>query len=334
MKCHCFVSWICSVLRPRCINQWGRARTGETGIAKTQGRFFKWHKSFWTAVCPSGWLQHTEPAPCNKRHVSTSPQFLWAMTHSLVTLSFSCRKCINHSSLFCRLFTSCILQCPSCSASSKGIMINAELNEWYAPSSFDSVFSSMRLWQKIDSFQWRMSQYITITHPVADLERQRRKQGGCAWVPLYRVFAAFVSQLDCSKYRTSTLQDGRELMACTMIYDPVCATNGVTYASECTLCAHNLWVLVLLQGTHCGCDWTHLWVLSNMWGLCLKPRAAWVLTAYPCCHGWRLRWAFIKAHCPQRPRKGVHGLGKHYSIRCISSLWGHVLANAAQVMLS
>ncbi|XP_048816468.1 ovoinhibitor isoform X2 [Lagopus muta] len=49
-----------------------------------------------------------------------------------------------------------------------------------------------------------------------------------------------VPELDCSKYRTSTLQDGRELMACTMIYDPVCATNGVTYASECTLCAHNL----------------------------------------------------------------------------------------------
>uniref|UniRef100_A0A8C3LGX0 Kazal-like domain-containing protein n=1 Tax=Chrysolophus pictus TaxID=9089 RepID=A0A8C3LGX0_CHRPC len=49
-----------------------------------------------------------------------------------------------------------------------------------------------------------------------------------------------VPELDCSKYRTSTLKDGRQLMACTMIYDPVCATNGVTYASECTLCAHNL----------------------------------------------------------------------------------------------
>ncbi|XP_031980770.1 ovoinhibitor-like isoform X2 [Corvus moneduloides] len=47
-------------------------------------------------------------------------------------------------------------------------------------------------------------------------------------------------QLNCSRYPTSTLKDGRELMACTMIYDPVCSTDGVTYASECTLCAHNL----------------------------------------------------------------------------------------------
>ncbi|NXL95584.1 IOV7 protein, partial [Alectura lathami] len=48
------------------------------------------------------------------------------------------------------------------------------------------------------------------------------------------------SELDCSKYRSTKLKDGRELMSCTMIYDPVCATDGVTYASECSLCAHNL----------------------------------------------------------------------------------------------
>ncbi|XP_025978528.2 ovoinhibitor-like isoform X2 [Dromaius novaehollandiae] len=61
-----------------------------------------------------------------------------------------------------------------------------------------------------------------------------------------------VPQLNCSKYRTVVTDDKRQLMLCTMIYNPVCATDGITYASECVLCAHNLEHRSSLRKRHDG----------------------------------------------------------------------------------
>ncbi|KAG6941264.1 ovoinhibitor-like, partial [Chelydra serpentina] len=50
---------------------------------------------------------------------------------------------------------------------------------------------------------------------------------------------ALGSEVDCSKYPRGTAEDGKVLTACPFILAEVCGTDGVTYPSECGLCAHN-----------------------------------------------------------------------------------------------
>uniref|UniRef100_A0A8C0GIB9 Kazal-like domain-containing protein n=1 Tax=Chelonoidis abingdonii TaxID=106734 RepID=A0A8C0GIB9_CHEAB len=46
-------------------------------------------------------------------------------------------------------------------------------------------------------------------------------------------------QVDCSKYPRGTAEDGKVLTACPFILAEVCGTDGITYASECGLCAEH-----------------------------------------------------------------------------------------------
>ncbi|XP_030428276.1 ovoinhibitor-like [Gopherus evgoodei] len=50
---------------------------------------------------------------------------------------------------------------------------------------------------------------------------------------------ALGSEADCSKYPRGTAEDGKVLTACPLILAEVCGTDGITYPSECGLCAHN-----------------------------------------------------------------------------------------------
>ncbi|NWX84979.1 IOVO protein, partial [Nothoprocta ornata] len=47
-------------------------------------------------------------------------------------------------------------------------------------------------------------------------------------------------QVDCSKYPNTTNDEGKEVPLCPKTPSPICASNAVTYSSECLLCAYNV----------------------------------------------------------------------------------------------
>uniref|UniRef100_A0A8C6YX39 Kazal-like domain-containing protein n=1 Tax=Nothoprocta perdicaria TaxID=30464 RepID=A0A8C6YX39_NOTPE len=49
-----------------------------------------------------------------------------------------------------------------------------------------------------------------------------------------------LSLVDCSKYPNTTNDEGKEVPLCPKTPSPICASNAVTYSSECLLCAYNV----------------------------------------------------------------------------------------------
>ncbi|NXY15083.1 IOVO protein, partial [Atrichornis clamosus] len=46
-------------------------------------------------------------------------------------------------------------------------------------------------------------------------------------------------QVDCSTYPNTTNEEGKEVLVCSEAVSPTCGSDGVTYGSECLLCAYN-----------------------------------------------------------------------------------------------
>ncbi|MCJ0311151.1 hypothetical protein J0W41_19085, partial [Clostridioides difficile] len=61
-----------------------------------------------------------------------------------------------------------------------------------------------------------------------------------------------VVSIDCSKYPTRVAEDGRKLIACPRILNPVCGTDGFTYDNECGICAHNVEQRTHVSKKHSG----------------------------------------------------------------------------------